>query len=96
MVEEFESVLVRKLDDWVLQAPDLLEHLAGDLWVQADGAVLELVEGAVERLVDGGELVLEPLHLLLVLDQALLEVADLRLQLAQVRLSPLDVLLTFH
>ena len=96
MVEEFESVLIRKLDDRVLKAPDLLEHLTGDLRIQADGAVLELVEGAVESLVDGGKLVLKPLQLCLVLDLALLEIADLLLQLAQVRLSPLDILLTFH
>ena len=52
----------------MLQTTDLLEHLVSDLRIQANRAVLELVERAVERLVDTAELVLESLHLRFVLE----------------------------
>eukprot|EP00355_Strombidium_rassoulzadegani_P005879 CAMPEP_0168614502 /NCGR_PEP_ID=MMETSP0449_2-20121227/4008_1 /TAXON_ID=1082188 /ORGANISM="Strombidium rassoulzadegani, Strain ras09" /LENGTH=539 /DNA_ID=CAMNT_0008655185 /DNA_START=191 /DNA_END=1807 /DNA_ORIENTATION=- len=96
VVEELEGVLVGELDHGVLELPDLLEHLVGDLGVQAHRAVLELVEGRVEGLVDVEELLLHALDLALVLDLALLQALDLLLDLDEVDLAPLHVLLGLH
>lgn len=58
--------------------------------------MLELVERAIEGLVDGSELVLEPLHLRFVLELRLLHIADLVFQLDKVGLPTLDILLALH
>ena len=68
MIEKFECVLVGKLDDWVLETADLLKHLVSDLRIQANCAMLKLMERAVKCLVDACELVLKPFHLRLVLE----------------------------
>lgn len=96
MIEELKCVLVGKLDDWMLQATDLFKHLVSDLRIQANSAMLELMERAVERLVDASELVLKPFHLRLVLELGLFQPTDLVLQLVQVGLPPLDILFSFH
>lgn len=49
-------MLVRVLNDAVLQSTDRLEQLIGVLGVQGDRAVLKLVEGRIVGLVDIEEL----------------------------------------
>jgi hypothetical protein len=96
VIEEFECVLVGKLHYWMLQAPNLLKHLVGDLRIEAHRAVLELVERAVEGLVDASELILQTLHLRLVRQLLVLQGADLVFQLNQIPLAPLDIFLTLQ
>ena len=67
MIEKLEGILIRKLNNRVLQRPYLLEHLVGDLWVEAHGAVLELVEGGVEGLVYSDKFLFQSLQLAFVL-----------------------------
>ena len=96
MVEELEGVLVRKLDDGILERADLLEHLVRDLGVQTDRAVLELVERRVESLVDADELLLEPLELALVLELRFFQASDLVGKLVEISLTPLHIFLPLH
>ena len=44
VVEELESILIRKLDNWILQGSNLLEHLVRDLRVEANGTMLKLMK----------------------------------------------------
>ena len=72
MVKEFEGVLVWKLDDWVFERSDLLEHLIGNLRIQTDCAMFELVKRRIKSLVDIKELFLHSFKFALVLDFSIL------------------------
>lgn len=96
MVEKLKVVFVGELHNRVLQRSYLLEHLTSNLWVESDSAMLELVEWRVESLVDIQKLFLHPLDLRLILDLALLQRANLYLNLRQIGLPTLYVLLSLH
>ena len=84
VVEEFEGVLVRELDNWVFQRTNLLKHLIRNLRIEAHSAMLELVEWRIKSLVDADELFLKPLELALVLQLRFLQSSDLVGQLVQI------------
>lgn len=79
----------------VLQAPDALKHGVDDLGVQADCALLELVEGGVVGTVYPSELLLQALELRLILrTRGFGQRLQLLIQLIKVVLPALNVLLS--
>lgn len=96
LVEELEGRLVRKLNDWMLQRANLLEHLVRNLRVQVYVAVLELVEGRVEGPVDVQKFFTKPFKLGLVARLAFHYVVQLGRELVKIILSSLYIFLSLH
>jgi hypothetical protein len=67
IIEILVGVAVGELYHGVLQTTDALKHGVDDLGVQADGTLLELVEGRVVGTVYPGKLLLQALQLRLIL-----------------------------
>lgn len=80
MVEELESILVGKLDDWILQRSNLLEHLVCNLGIEAYRAMLKLMEWRIECLIYADEFLLQSFQLALILQLRFLQGAQLILQ----------------
>jgi hypothetical protein len=95
VIEILVGVAVGELYHGVLQAPDALKHGVDDLGVQADCALLELVEGGVVGTVYPGELLFQALQLRLILwARGFCQRLQLLIQLIKVVLPTLNVLLS--
>jgi len=95
-VEVLVSVPVRELHRRVLQVPQPLKQLIRNLRVEADCAVLELVEGRVVGPVDLCELLLESVQLVVALSRILYQELQFLVELLEVVFPSFDVFLGFH
>jgi hypothetical protein len=96
LVKKLKSVFVRELHNRVLQGPNLLKHLIGNLRVQAYCAMLELVERRVKSLVDVCELLFHTLDFRIILNFALLKAFNFLLDFCKICFSALNVFFGLH